>query len=278
MKKTFRLLALALIVTACARGSEIVKLEPNATLQFDFPDLPDTLATVYTGERQPARLTAQLPENYSHEGRFPLCVYLDGGDGGRGDKQGIARRIVGARDFICVNLPLFKRACDTNDALAVLVSLDDLETISQAYRTMLQKLFDTVPNITAERSVFGGFSNGAHTSALLVAGQDEFILHHFQAFYFVEGGPFLAANAFQRNSMKHFRFLFLHGDYSGSEHSTEAESFLIVSRAIEHEAKTRKLDFTTVVMRNTGHDFPPKYIVIVGQWIRGEKLPNIEKK
>lgn len=107
-----------------------------------------------------------------------------------------------------MNLPLFKR---TNDR--ALISVEDFQTVSHAYRSMLQKLFDTVPNVTSERSVLGGFSNGAHTSALLIAGQDEFILRHFQAFYFVEGGfGALAANTLRKPTMRHCRFLVLRGD------------------------------------------------------------------
>src|SRR5208283_2579670 len=147
-------------------------------------------------------------------------------------------------------LPLFKRAYKTNDT--TLVSVDDFLIVSHAYRVMLQWLFDTVPNITSERSVFGGFSNGAHTSALLIAGQDEFILHHFQGFYIVEGGAPLAANALQKHSMKQFRFLFLHGDYADSTPGIEGWGF--VNHAIEHFAKAEKLDFATIVMRKTGHD------------------------
>jgi predicted esterase len=271
MKNIFRILALALVVIGCDRGAETVKLEPNATLHFNFPNLPDTLATMQSGVKQPAQITAQLPENYSRDGKFPICVYLDGWDGGPGDKQDIARKIVGSRDFICVNLPLFKRAYNTNDGdLGLLVTVNDFEMASRAYRTMLQKLFDAVPNITPERSVFGGFSNGAHATSLLIAGQDEFILHHFQAFYFVEGGAFLAANTLEKPSpsMQKLRFLFLHGDYSSG----------FRNRAIEECAKEQNLDFTSVVMPNTGHAFPPKYMAITGQWIRGEKLPDSGKK
>lgn len=267
MKNTLKILVLIFVLIVRAQGAETVKLEPNAMLRFDFPDLPDTLATMNIGEKQPAQLTAQLPENYSRDGRFPLCVYLDGWDGGRGDRPGIARAIVGSRDFICVNMPLFKRVYSTNDGvLGLLVSVDDFEMVSRAYRAMLQKLFDAVPNITPERSAFGGFSNGAHTTSLLIAGQVEFILHHFQAFYFVEGGAFLAANTLEKpsSSIKHFRFLFLHGDYSSGFRNSAIEGF----------AKEQNLDFTTVVMRNTGHAFPPQYMATTGQWIRGEKLPS----
>jgi hypothetical protein len=274
MKNAFKMLVLAFVAAARACGGEALMLKADVTLRFAFPDLPDTFATMESGVKQPAQLTARLPENYSREGRFPLCVYLEGGSGGRGDRHGIARAIVGARDFICVNLPLFKRAYHTNDG--GLVSLDDFPTVSRAYGTMLQKLLDTVPNITPERSVLGGFSNGAHTAALLVAGEDEFTLRHFQAFYFAEGGAPLAANALQKNSLRRLRFLYLRSDRAGSLPGTEG--WPCISQAIEHFAKAQTLDFTTIVMRDTGHDFPPKYMALTGRWIRGERPPLIEKE
>jgi hypothetical protein len=68
-----------LIAIACsASAASDVKLEPNATLRFEFPDLHDTLMTKASGEKQPARLTAQLPENYSPGGEFPLLIFLTG--------------------------------------------------------------------------------------------------------------------------------------------------------------------------------------------------------
>jgi predicted esterase len=262
-----------------SRAADDPKLEPNAILRFNFPNLPDTLATMNTGEKQPAELTARLPENYSRDGKFPLCVYLDGGDGGRGDRQGIARAIVGSTNFICVNLPLFKRAYNTNDGL---ISLDDFDTVSAAYHAMLQKLLDTVPNITVEHSAFGGFSNGAHTTGLLVAGQDEFILRHFQAFYLVEGGfGFLATNVLQKPSLKHYRFLVLRGDQLDDDQprsKVAREDITLLARALELQAAQHSLDFTSIVMHGYAHEFPPKYMAIAGQWIRGEKLPSTEKQ
>jgi hypothetical protein len=128
-------MALVLVVTVSTHGAETVELEPNATLRFDFPDLPDTLATMSTSNKQPARLTAQLPENYSRDGKFPICVYLDGGDGGRGNKSGIVRTIVGSQDFICVNLPFFKR---TNDG--TLVAVHDFSSVEAVYVTCRAKV------------------------------------------------------------------------------------------------------------------------------------------
>jgi hypothetical protein len=263
-------LTIALLVTlaAPAQVAESVKLEPNARFYFEFPDLPDTLATKATGNKQPPRLTARLPANYSRERKFPLFVFLNGGDGGRGDSLPLDRTVVGSNDFICVNLPLFKRTYDTNDG--GLISVDDFDTVSRAYRVMLDKLLVTVPNTTPERSAFGGFSNGAHTTALLLAGQDELILQHFRSFYFVEGGAALAANVLHKTALKRCRFLLMRGDYV--ERSPRTGSHHLFT-ALEYLAMENKLNFTSIIMENTEHAFPRKHQTLLGQWVRGEELP-----
>jgi len=65
MKRTFAIISASFLLAVSAPGVNAVKLEPNVTFSFEFPDLPDTLATKLTGEKQPARLTAELPDNYS---------------------------------------------------------------------------------------------------------------------------------------------------------------------------------------------------------------------
>src|SRR5437762_490610 len=107
-------LAFCIAIAHLAYGADGFRLEPNATLRLDFPDLPDTLATVASGERQPAHLTATFPTNYTREGKFPLFIFLNGGDGGRGDGLPVPRQQVVPRDLICVSLPLFKHAYHTN--------------------------------------------------------------------------------------------------------------------------------------------------------------------
>jgi dienelactone hydrolase len=177
---------------------------------------------------------------------------------------------VGSNDFICVNLPLFKRAF-TKDG-GVLVSSDDFETVSRAYRIMLQKLLDTIPNITPERSTLGGFSNGAHTAALLLGGGDDFIVRHFRAFYFVEGGNSLATNALTRAALKRCRFLLMHGDQSETEPEGASNAYL--TRTLQDQAGEHKLDFTFITMRDTRHALPPKYQLLLGGWVRGESVPD----
>jgi hypothetical protein len=96
------IISLLACAAAIACGAADVKLEANARWSLEFPELPDTLATTATGQRQPARLTAQLPANYSRVGKFPVFVFLNGGDGGRGDTLLLHRQTVGSNDFICV--------------------------------------------------------------------------------------------------------------------------------------------------------------------------------
>ncbi|PYK01798.1 MAG: hypothetical protein DME23_03290 [Verrucomicrobia bacterium] len=271
--KAIQSLAIVLVFTiaVCARSADDRKLEPDATFRLEFLDLPDTLETLATGVRRPARLTVTLPVNYSREGKFPVFVFLDGGDGGRGDGLAIPGRKVVPRDFICVSLPLFKRAYNKNEG--GLISMEDFPRISRAYRVMLQKLLDAVPNTTPERSTLGGFSNGAHTVAVLLAGQDEFILSHFRAFCFVDGGfgP-LAANVLHKTAVKNCRFLLLRGDQP--EGMPEREHNTHLARALECEAREHHLDFTSIIMRGHGHELPPEYLALLGQWVRGEKLPQ----
>jgi len=280
MKCTHAILLVGFLCSVLVSDGGAPKLEPNAIISLEFPDLPETLLTKSSGDKQPARLSAQLPENYSREGKFPLFIFLTGGGGGRGEAQPSARGLVGKHDFICVNLPQFKQHLDTNEVFrGLVISPEDFDVASRAYRTMLQKLFDTVPNIVTTRSALGGFSNGANTTAVLLAGQDEFILQHFHSFFLIEGGfgP-LGANILQKPVMKRCRFLVLRGDAPEDEHPGVRESNDYLARALESVARELHLDFTSVVMRDTGHALPPKYEVLLGKWARGERLPALETK
>jgi hypothetical protein len=207
-------------------------------------------------------------------------VFLNGDDGGFGDRLPIDRRTIGSNDFICVNLPLFKHAyAGTNDSK--IVTMDDYDTMSHAYKVMLQKLFDTVPNITPERSAFGGFSNGAHTLGILLARRDKFILEHFQSFYLIEGGfgSFAASAATSEvlPELKRSRFLFMYGDHPNP--GDVPDGWMMhdyLARACVLNAKQNHYNLTSVIMHGYGHELPSEYKVLLGDWVRGEKLPPLE--
>jgi predicted esterase len=283
MKYPLLLLGIIFGIAPLARGADEVKLEPNARWHLYFPELPDTLATMVTGEKHPPQLTVRLPANYSVTGKFPLFLFLNGGDGGIGDRLPLDNKTIGTNDFICVNLPLFKRSylADTNDNSKVVV-MEDYDRLSGAYRVMLQKLFDTVPNVTRERSALGGFSNGAHTIGILMERHDEFILQHFQSFYLVEGGfGSLAASLAVpviAPGLEQSRVLVLYGDKFSPKYAALPVIHDHLVHACDMYANQNHFDFTSVVMHGYGHELPPKYCELLAKWIRSEKLPEVGKK
>jgi hypothetical protein len=143
---------------------------------------------------------------------------------------------------------------------------------------MLQKLLDAVPNVERERSAIGGFSNGAHATAALIAGGDKFIREHFTSFYLIDGGMALILQpaALEDPALRKSRFLILRGDPLKNDPPGRivGEPFFL---AMERRAADLKLDYTSVIMRGYGHAEPPEYRKLVGNWLRGEQLPVIEK-
>ena len=184
-------------------------------------------------------------------------------------------------------MPLFQRVFDPKQFLGgVAITVDDFETLRNAYRTMLGKLMNAVPGIVAERSTLGGSSNGAHATALLIAGGDEFTLEHFRQFYFVDGGAqFLAPFGFNASGLDNCRFLLLRAD-QGHQVTFRRDlpswdirpSLDKIFDAVTDSARARGLDWTQVVMRGRKHSFEPEFHVVVGQWARGEKMDEVPPK
>jgi hypothetical protein len=284
---TLLLASLAFIlITVCSKAGNAAELKPNAVIALEFPELPPTYFAQKTHNNEPPRLSAQLPEDYTADRKFPLFVFLDGGNGGAGGDASFARRVVGPRGFIAVNLPLFKEpkaAAPTipglNRSLGDLVHPGDAAVLASSYRVMLEKLAQAVPNIATEGSTLGGFSNGAHATSVLAAARDEFLLQHFTSFVLLEGGIGLALNptALSDPAMKGHRFLVLFGDHDKNpETQAQREKFSApILALIEQQAKAAQLDLTSIIMTGYGHEQPPEYLKLIGAWTRGEKLPEL---
>ena len=292
-------------VAAFAADPAAVKLEPNAIVHLEFPNLPPTYYAHSKGDKEPAQLNAELPSNYSADAKFPLFVFLQGGDGGPANEAMLkgVRAQIGERDFIAVTLPLFKntdpaKASATDsvpkdmvenippgllglmNSYAAGVRITDLDygVIAPSYATMLKALCDAVPNIDPTRSVIAGFSNGAHTVGMLLGREDPFILEHFHSFGMVEGGIPLVRTI--PPELKNHRFLYLFGEGNAEEAKNDPMLAMLRPFAIGYikdfvkSAAAADADVTLVMMTNTGHAFPPVYRELFRNWAQGGKIPS----
>jgi len=211
-------------------------------------------------------LSICLPDDYSPTNTYPLLVYVPGNDGGTKGNLYNAQTIAGPRGWVVATLPLFKKEVDRSEpAGGVIVSFEDYPVIAKAYRTMLGRLFERVPNIDRKKSAMVGFSNGSITIAVLVSNHDEFILTHFNNFCLVDHGMFHLADL-HKSRARDCRFLILVGD----QPDMGREGKLRQAKLQEDSWKLLHVNVSCRVMRDTGHEFNEPQMEIVGDWLRNE--------
>ena len=202
-------------------------------------------------------MTIFFPRNYDLQRKHPLLILLSGGDGGTGVNPGIARTISEERDFVCVDMPLFK-ATDPNGAEGMIMRDPDAQYMWPFFRTMLAKLDELVPNLDRAHQVLGGFSNGAHATQGLIDQSDGEIARRFSAFIFVEGG----------GRLEHYELL-------------RGKPFLMVcsqsksrrrAQQICDAAKEAGAKVTLVFEDIEQHGFPPAAYPAVRTWLRGPAM------
>lgn len=166
----------------------------DSTMVFEFPDLPPTLSARIEEKKQVSTASLYLPKDYTTDRRFPVLIWLSGGAGGDGRNPGAARNLAQETGFVCMNLPLFKQDLapmepgESNKWSRMLITDADNEVIWSAYSVMLARLFRAVPNLDRRHVFVGGFSNGGHTTAVLLNRPQAEITNYATAFFFVEGG------------------------------------------------------------------------------------------
>jgi hypothetical protein len=168
-------------VTATAADKPIPRTElkaqvaPGATLRFDFPEL--------TVDRKGARAAChlKLPANYDNAKKYPLVVWLGGGEGGNQPNGSF----LPAGDFILVGLPYPKGANNPKQANMV----GDYGKVWAYHRFMLEEIAKVIPNLDRSRSIIAGFSNGGHAiDGMLRLSAKPRLTDHFGVFIFVDGG------------------------------------------------------------------------------------------
>ncbi|MBI5691087.1 MAG: DUF1080 domain-containing protein [Verrucomicrobia bacterium] len=155
---------------------------------------------------------------------------------------------------------------------------------------MLRKLFTSIPNLSRDRSVFGGHSNGAHTTAVLLEREDPVLLEHFPRFFLHEGGQrLLLADALDREPLRSAPLLVMMGGTTAPVAAkgvpggpppkvaagTRFPSMARINERLEELRAQRAGNFTLVRMAGYGHEQPPEYLKLIGQWVRGEPLDDV---
>jgi predicted esterase len=253
-------------------AAETKTLQPGQEIEISFADagLPPTLYSMMEGEAVMPCVTVRLPDDYNSTNTYPLLVYVPGNDGGPKGNIYNAETIAGPRGWIVATLPLFKKSIDRSEpAAGIIISFEDYPVISKAYRTMLGRLFERIPNIDREKSAMVGFSNGSITIAVLVSNHDEFILSHFRNFCLVDHGMFHLADL-HKSRARDCRFLLLVGDQEGLGRDVK-----IRQAQLQQDAwKLLGVDVTCQIMKDTGHEFNQPQMEIVGDWLRNEVMKS----
>lgn len=231
----------------------------DATVVFEFSRLPDTLHTRILNECHVPAASVYFPKNYSMRRKYPLLLFMGGGSGGPGRNPAFAREIVNAKDFLCVNLPLFKKSVsrlkkdESNKWSRMLILQKESSVIWHAHGTMLKRIFSVVPNIDRKNCFMGGFSNGANTTVILLNRPKSEIRKYFNRFFLVEGGNRLQ----NMSALKGVPLMIMEGD-------KRKERMLdpVFQKARESGAKAK-----FVLMKKTGHEFPDRYRRQLRRWI-----------
>lgn len=244
-------------------------LKPGMRMILKFPELPQTLYAMHSGQAAVTQAYLALPENYSPERKFPLFVFLYGGHGGPGAGPGRGQQIMENKDCIFVNLPLFKKKIDPSGPFKglLITTEQDGETICRAYSTMLKKVYAHIPNIDTAHNIIGGMSNGAHSIVAMFEQGDAYLMSTFQNLVLIEGGWY-SIKTFDRYKGK--GILYLRGDYVGQNDwlgKKMREDLPKAVKKLEDVIAAHQLNATGLVMKDTGHDMPAKFNADVKAWV-----------
>ncbi len=250
-----------------AQGSHAALLvpgpEPGNTFTVQFAEMPPTFYDLDQNKDLKAQMTVFLPTNYDPARKYPLFIFLNGGNGGTGSNPGVARALAEDRDFVCVSVPLFKASLATAQTQkgprpGYIFNGADGRYMWPYFKTMLSKLDDLVPNIDPAHRILGGFSNGAHATAGLIDGSDGEVARRFSAFFFSEGGGKLE----HYDLLKGKPFLMLS---SNSKSLPRAKEILEAAKAAGAK--------TTLIFEDIGkHGFSESAYPAVRAWLRGPAL------
>ena len=233
------------------------QVTPGATLRFDFPEL--------TVDRKGALAAChlKLPADFDPAKKYPLVVWLGGGEGGNQPNGSF----LPAGDFILVGLPYPKGANNPTQANMV----GDYAKVWTFQRFMLDEIAKVVPNIDKSHSIIAGFSNGAHAidGMLRLSGRPK-LTDYFGVFLFADGG---GTGYTSLGALPDLKGKFAYACWGSEKGSNKPNT--------SHLPKALKAKGATVVgseMAGVGHAFAETEHPKVAEWLAKVALAAPAKK
>ena len=192
---------------------------------------------------------------------MPACIFLNGFTGGEASHAGSAREIVGDRGCIAINLPLFKakvarlKKDNSNYWIRAFIEDKDYRAIWSAYKVILKRIYEALPNIDVRRTAMGGFSNGAHITSVLLNQPRCRIYDYVSHFFFIEGG-----SQFRRSAALNRRHLLI---YQGADWEKPW-----LADAMSAAQANKSAQVTIDYMTGVEHAFPDTYKRKLAHWFK----------
>ena len=233
------------------------QVAPGASLKFDFPEL--------TVDRHGALAACHLtlPAGYEAAKKYPLVVWLGGGEGGNQPSGAF----LPAGDFIVVGLPYPKGA--NNPAQANMVG--DYAKVWTYQRFMLDEIAKVIPNIDKSHSIIAGFSNGGHAiDGMLRLSSGPKLTDYFGVFIFADGGGTVYSSKGNLPSLK--------GKFAYACWGSEKGSNKLATSQLPKALKAKGATVIGSEMAGTGHAFAVTEHPKVAEWLASVALATPAKK
>jgi len=229
--------------------------EPGSTLILEFPDLvPDR-------RDNPTTSTVKIPSDYDPKKKYPLVVWMGGGDGG--DRPSSA--IMPPGSYVVAGLPFPKGANNPHQANMV----GDYHAVWAYWKTILDTLHERIPNLDKTRSVIGGFSNGGHAIDGVLRtpakGKGRHLSDYFRVFIIADGGG---------TGLGGGKFPSLKDKFAYCCYGEKSPAVGIVQN-LATQFKTSGATTKLNMMPESGHTFTPAERENVKEWMATVVLPVI---
>jgi hypothetical protein len=233
------------------------QVAPGASLKFDFPEL--------TVDRHGALAACHLtlPAGYEAAKKYPLVVWLGGGEGGNQPSGAF----LPAGDFILVGLPYPKGA--NNPAQANMVG--DYAKVWTYQRFILDEIAKVIPNIDKSHSIIAGFSNGGHAiDGMLRLSSGPKLTDYFGVFIFADGGGTVYSSKGNLPSLK--------GKFAYACWGSEKGSNKLATSQLPKALKSKGATVVGSEMAGTGHAFAVTEHPKVAEWLTNVAFATPAKK